>query len=398
MYILVVGYFSIGFKISNNPLVSLLATGIVAVAFQPMRERLQRAVNRLVYGQRNEPYAVIARLGQQLEQSLAPDAVLPLVVQTVATSLKLPYAAIALRYAEGETVAAAYGQPQEELARFPLTYQSEVVGTLLAAPRSPEEDFSLADQRLLTLLAQQAGIAAYSLRLTTELQRLTVDLQQSREQLVIAREEERRRLRRDLHDGVGPTLASLLQRIDAAQYLVSDDPAAAIARLRELKTQVRTTIADIRRLVYALRPPAIDELGLLSAIREHIVQAARDVLTVRIYAVPDPLPPLPAAVEIAAYRIALEAFTNVQRHADATTCEILLKMEDLRGGQALSITITDNGCGMPTDSHKGVGIVSMRERTAELGGTICFEPGEQGGLCVYALLPFPETIHSHQKN
>src|SRR5450755_135417 len=389
MYIIVVGYFSIGFKIGNNPLISLLATGIIAIAFQPLREQLQRRVNRLIYGQRDEPHTLLARLGEQLEHALTPQTVLPMLVETIASALKLPFAAIALRYADSEMIVATYGTPQQECTRFPLTYQSETVGDLLVAPRSPGEAFVAADHRLFTVLAGQASMAAYSLRLTNELQQMTIDLLHSRAQLVGTREEERRRLRRELHDGVGPTLASLLQRIDATQYLVHEDPDAAIARLKDLKTQVRTTVADIRQLVYALRPPTIDELGLLSAIREHVMQAARKECIVHIEATPEPLPALPAAVEIAAYRIVLEAFTNVQLHAHATTCDICLNTEDTADGQVLTVTVADNGRGLPPEYHTGVGMLSMRERSSELGGNIQFAPEERSGLLVRARLPFP---------
>jgi signal transduction histidine kinase len=389
MYIIVVGYFSIGFKMGNNPLISLLATGIIAIAFQPLREQVQRRVNRLIYGQRDEPHTLLARLGEQLEHALTPQTVLPMLVETIASELKLPFAAIALRYADSEMIVATYGTPQQECTRFPLTYQSETVGDLLVAPRSPGEAFAAADHRLFTVLAGQASMVAYSLRLTNELQQMTRDLLYSRAQLVGAREEERRRLRRELHDGVGPTLASLLQRIDATQYLVHEDPDAAIARLKDLKTQVRTTVADIRHLVYALRPPTIDELGLLSAIREHVMQAARKECIVHIEATPEPLPALPAAVEIAAYRIVLEAFTNVQRHAHATTCDICLNTEDTADGQVLTVTVADNGQGLPPEYHTGVGMLSMRERCSELGGSIQFAPEQHGGLHVHARLPFP---------
>jgi signal transduction histidine kinase len=213
---------------------------------------------------------------------------------------------------------------------------------------------------------------------------MTEDLQRSREHLVNTREEERRRLRRDLHDGLGPTLASLAQLLDTARVLVPRDPDAAVELLGDLKGQVKTTITDIRRLVYALRPPVLDELGLVSAISEHIGHYNQsNGLYVSIDA-PDHLPSLPAAVEVAAYHIALEALTNVARHANAQTCRIRLS---LKGG--LCIEITDDGDGLPADFHAGVGLASMRERAAELGGECRIEPGEMHGTRVWARLPLP---------
>jgi signal transduction histidine kinase len=137
-------------------------------------------------------------------------------------------------------------------------------------------------------------------------------------------------LRRDLHDGVGPTLASLSQRLDAAADLVNNDPQASIELLKELKGQVRSTVAEIRRLVYALRPPVLDEFGLVSAIREHVAQYRGPNGLSVAFDVTEPMPPLPAAVEVAAYRILLEAFTNIIHHADATQCRIKIVLMTTR--------------------------------------------------------------------
>jgi signal transduction histidine kinase len=214
--------------------------------------------------------------------------------------------------------------------------------------------------------------------------RLTADLQHSRERLVTAREEERRRIRRDLHDGLGPALASLTLKLDAARNLLARDPATAEALLLELKTQTQTAIADIRRLVYGLRPPALDELGLVSAIREHAARnVSADSLRVSVEA-PESLPPLPAAVEVAAYRIALEALTNVARHAQAKNCTVALTIkEDLR------LEISDDGVGLPPGHRLGVGLTSMRERAEELGGTCIIERRAASGTRVSATLPLP---------
>ncbi len=384
LYVLVVGYLGVLFRTGGNLAISLLATGLVAVLFQPLRNRLQHGINRLMYGERDEPYAVLSRLGQRLEATLAPEAVLPTIVQTVKESLKLPYAAIALRQEDAFAVAAAVGVPVDDTLRLPLVYQNETVGHLILAPRAPGESFSPADRRLIEDLAREAGVAVHAVRLNTDLQRLTVDLQQSRERLVTAREEERRRLRRDLHDGLGPTLASLAQRLDTARKLVRRDPDTAAVLMDDLKTQVKATIADIRQLVYALRPPALDELGLVSAIREHAAPYNQvDGLHIWIEA-PEHLPPLPAAVEVAAYHIALEALTNVARHAQAQSCHVRLW---LSGG--LSLEITDDGRGLPKDYHAGVGVTAMRERAMELGGEYLIEPGPAGGTRVSAWLPLP---------
>jgi len=202
---------------------------------------------------------------------------------------------------------------------------------------------------------------------------------------VLAREEERRRLRRDLHDGLGPVLASMFQRLDSAVGLVERDPKAAGSLLSGLRDQVKITLGDLRRLVYALRPPALDEFGLVAAIRDQASQhETAEGLQVFVTA-PETLPALPAAVEVAAFRIAAEALTNVCRHAHAHTCRISLDVSDV-----LILQITDDGTGMPSPSRTGVGLSSMRERAAELGGSCRVDSSVGSGTHVCARLPIPK--------
>ena len=387
IYVLVVGYLSMLFRAAGgqaNLVITTLATGLVALLFQPLRNRLQRGINRLMYGERDDPYAVLSRLGQQLQATLAPEAVLSTIVETVKESLKLPYAAITLKQDDAFVVAAKSGTSVGEVLSLPLFYQNKTIGELLLGQRAPGETFSSADRRLLDDLAREAGVAVYAVSLTTNLQRMTDDLQRSREHIVSTREEERRRLRRDLHDGLGPTLASLVQLLDTARTLVLRDPDAAATLLGDVKDQIKLTITDVRRLVYALRPPVLDELGLVSSLSEHAGRYNQpNGLRVLIDA-PDPFPPLPAAVEVAAYHIALEALTNVARHANAQTCRIRLSLD---GG--LCLEITDDGVGLPVDRHAGVGLTSMNERAAELGGEFKIEPGPTHGTRIWVRLPSP---------
>jgi signal transduction histidine kinase len=383
MYALIVASLGAFFHAQGNPLVSLVAAGVVAVLFQPFRLRLQRVIDRLMFGERDNPYAVLSRLGRRLETALAPEAVLPTIVETVAHALKLPSVAIAIKEGEQFVPGVEYGVPMGAQITLPLVYQSEAVGELRVSPRAPDEPLGEADKRLLEDIAHQAGIAVHATRLTT-------DLQRSRARLVTAREEERRRMRRDLHDGIGPTLAGIALKVGAIRNLLARDPTAADQMLSELTGEIDFAIGDIRRLVYALRPPALDELGLVGALR---AQAARyqsgtageapgaPKLRITINA-PADLPPLPAAVEVAAYRIAGEALTNAIRHANATTCRISFSLDE-----ALRVEICDNGVGLAADRQVGVGLVSMRERAEELGGTcaITSPPGE--GVRVLAVLP-----------
>ena len=336
---------------------------------------------------------MLSDLGRRLEVTLAPETMLHAIVETVAQALKSPYAAITLSNGVDADVA-AYGQPSGETVTLPLVYQGEAIGQMLLAPRGPGQPFSETDQRLLTDIARQAGVVAHGVR-------LTADLRRSRERLVTAREEERRRIRRDLHDGLGPVLAGIAMKMDAARNLLSTDPKAADEPLGDIKAQAQSAIADIRRLVYELRPPALDELGLVSAIREYATQlsntsagngahAGATMLAVSINA-PHKMPPLSAAVEVAAYRIAMEALTNVARHAAAARSNV--RISDGEGGM-LELGITDDGVGIPADFHAGVGISSMRERAEELGGTCVIEPLAQGGTRVLARLPLRDEQRS----
>jgi signal transduction histidine kinase len=273
---------------------------------------------------------VLLRLGSRLEATLATDSLLPTIVETVAQALKLPYAAIIYKQQGEDVLVASSGaaRAREALVRVPLVAQTEQVGDLVLAARAPGDSLTPADLRLLHDLAPQIAVAVQTVRLTVELKQLTHDLQQSRTQLITACEEERRRLRRDLHDGLGPTLASLTFKIDAARNLLTQDSQRADRLLEEVRHQTQETLAQIRRLVYNLRPPALDELGLLSALREQAASYQHQGLQILIEA-PECLPPLPAAVEVAAYRIAREALTNAVRHAEAQQCLLRLRLHVL---------------------------------------------------------------------
>src|SRR6266487_3929985 len=382
VYVLVVSILGTLLHTFGDFPIALLATGLVAVLFQPLRARLQRGVNHLMYGERDDPYAVLSRLASRLEATLVPEAILPTIVETTARALKLPYAAIALKQGDEFITAASYGLSQDTPFILPLVYHTETIGQLRLSPRAPGESFTAADRRLLEDIAHQAGVAAQAVRLTT-------DLQRSRERLVSTREEERRRLRRDLHDGLGATLAALQLQAGAIRLLMQQDLPAADAELVELQTEIRSAIADIRRLVYALRPPTLDELGLVGAIRQYAAQydlpgtrsESDGCLRVAVEA-PEHLPALPAAVEVAAYRIVQEALTNVARHAHARTCTVRLTIPD-----AFQLEISDDGVGFPAQSCAGVGLLSMRERAAESGGCCLVESAPGRGTRILVHLP-----------
>jgi len=383
IYGLIVGGLSLFFQTAGSLPISLIATALIAIAFQPARERLQRSVNRFMFGQRDDPYAVLSHLSQQLQTTAVPTETLTSIVETIAATLKLPYAAIELVEQDAQIGQAAVGEPLGETVELPLRYQKETVGRLIVSPRAPGEKFTAKEEQLLADIAAQTGPVASATRLTLALQR-------SREKLVLAREEERRRIRRDLHDGLGPTLASQTLKLDSVlDLLAENDSQTAGQHVKQLKSQTQQMVADIRRLVYELCPPALDELGLLEALRAHVAQmsGANGRLRISIEAVPEPLPPLPAAIEVAAYRIALEGVTNVIRHAQARDCRVRFVVTEAQP-PCLTITITDDGLGLPATFQSGVGLTSMRERAEELGGACEVGSNDSGGTQVTATLPF----------
>lgn len=356
--------------------ITLLAAGAAALVALPLRDVLQRAVTRLLYGDRDDPSRAISRLGQRLEASLDPEEVLPMVAETVAGSLRLPYAAIELRRDGAAVLAAAHGTPVGDVERLPLTHRGEEVGWLAFAHRAPDEELGAADRALLAELAHQAGAAAYAVRLTR-------DLQRSRLELVSTREEERRRLRRDLHDGLGPTLAGTLLKLEAARGLPTNELAPT---LDALAADTRRAIDDVRRLAYELRPPVLDQLGLVGALRQEAATMSSGSLQVVVDA-PEQMPDLAAAVEVAAYRIGSEALANVARHARARHAWVELRA----GDDAVEISVEDDGSGIRGTPRAGVGLSSMRERAEELGGELRIGRSRRGGVAIVARLPHVGT-------
>lgn len=371
--------------------VTLLATGAAALIALPLRDVLQRTVNRLMYGERDEPWRAVRRLGRRLEWTAERDRALPAIAETIADTLRLPYAAIELDAAGANRT--AHGTAAGPTIMLPVVHGGEPLGRLVLGVRAGERGFRADELALLEDLARQAGGAIHALLLRE-------DLVRSREALVLAREEERRRLRRDLHDGLGPSLAAIGLRAEASAATLATDPAGAMRLLEELGDDVRAALADIRRLVDGLRPPALDELGLLGAI-EHQVRRLEAVGTgpsLRVEGSPAPLPELPAAVEVAAYRIAVEAVTNAVRHAGASTCRVRLSAgagaaDGSVAGDAdavedtLTIDVVDDGRGVAPDAVAGVGLESSRARAEELGGSWRLERPPGGGTRVVAVLP-----------
>lgn len=349
---------------------SALVTVLVALALAPLLPRVQRLVDRWMYGDRGNPARVASRVGEQLVAGEQVDLVG--VAAAVRTALRLPY--VAVRTPSG--MLAESGQPDGATDLVPLSYAGHDVGELVVGLRSGERRLSSADRSTL-------GVVAASLALAVRALELSADLRHSRERLVMAREEERRRIRQDLHDGLGPTLTGVALSADAAANLVDSDPSTVRDLLANLRRDARVAIADVRRLVDDLRPPALDELGLIQALRQRADQLAwrSDGSSIGVdLRVPDVLPELPAAVEVAAYRIATEALTNVARHAGARGATLQLRCHD-----RLDLEVLDDGVATEPWAP-GVGLSGMRERAVELGGTFEAGPCPSGGR-VYVSIP-----------
>jgi two-component system, NarL family, sensor kinase len=357
---------------------AIAASIIIAIGFNPARVGLQRVIDRALYGDRRDPVRAMSLVGERLAGTGATG--LPGVLEALCESLRLPFAAV--RYGPAEV--AAHGTAPELLHSIGLSYDGSRTGELIVGLRSGQRRLGSPDIAVLELLAGPLALALHATALSAA-------LQESRVSIVAAREEERRRLRRDLHDGLGPVLTGIAFKADAARNTLPTEPTRAGELLIELRADTTAAIGDIRRLVYGLRPPALDDLGLIGSLRQQSARLAQrsDGGSVAVQMdTPENLPPLPAAVEVAAYRIITEAMTNAARHSGAASIKVKLALAD---GNGLSIEVSDDGTGPRSAWQAGFGLISMRERAAELGGTCEAGPGPDGGGRVTASLPLGHT-------
>ena len=346
----------------------LLAAAVVVVA-AALRTRLQRWVDRRLFGARRDPYAVVQQVGASTAEAAAPDEALQALVETVRAALRLPF--VQLLDEQGEVVSEA-GAPAVGTHVLPLVDRGRRRGVLVIGKRSKGERLRPAEESALTDVARRAAALLSA-------QQLTADLQRSYAQAVLAREEERRRLRRDLHDGIGPSLAGMALQLDSlAGRLAEPDLAERTERLRD---RLQGTVTEVRRIVDGLRPAALDELGLVPALQALATQPGDPVhVTVETDAVPAELP---AAVEVAAYRIASEAVANALRHGRATRVQVRLAAAD----RALAVTVQDDGGGFGAEATAGIGLRSMHDRAAEVGGSLDVQSAPGSGTTVAARLP-----------
>jgi signal transduction histidine kinase len=350
--------------------------GLAGVGWRPMSSWLSRRVDRVFYGERAQPFEVTRVLARRLRDGLSPAEVPEVVCQTVVNTLRLPAAVLETQTRSGPRQLAAIGSmpATDHTESFELRYQGIVVGRLLVGSRAGQRTLDELDIALVQSLADQAAPAVSALRLSEE-------LQTSREALIAAREEERRRLRRDLHDDIGPTLAGVRLRLDTISALLSDATAAEL--LHGAATDIGTVIADVRRITDNLRPPALDQLGLSGAVSELALRLSSPALQIQTQ-FPEKFPVLPAAVEVAAYRIIAEALTNLMRHAKASEAIVKITAD----AKTITVDVVDNGLGLPAQPRlDGIGLASIRERAEEIGGHCAITTGSSGGTRVHVILP-----------
>lgn len=357
--------------IADQTGVAVAGAVAVAILVNPVRVRLERWVSRALYGDRDDPYVALSRLAGLLT---AREVTWSSVAADLRRAFRVPY--VAVRTPRGTAVAESGEAPAEagRLLAEPLAHAGLPLGSLVVATRGRGERFAPAERRLLQDLGNQVAAALHSEHLDRE-------LRASRERLVLAREEERRLLRRTLHDDIGPALAAIGLRTATVRRLTPDATATAAEVLDRIESDATRAADTVRRLAYDLRPPVLDELGLARALAEQLPALAP--LAVHLDTGGADEASLPAAVEVAAYRIASAALANVARHAQATECWVTLR----RSGVALEIEVADDGDGSPDGFHAGVGLTAMRERAAELGGRCTIGPRPGGGTLLRAALP-----------
>jgi signal transduction histidine kinase len=360
------------------PVPGAVVAALLAVTLSPARVRLQAAADRFVYGERPDPVAAVTRLGDRVAEADESE-LLPAVLATVTTALRAPGAYVTAPDGRllGATDPATADVGTSGTATEPVALRmaGRDVGTLHVVRGSAGERFTADDERLLSALAPQVAVVVRALELTGF-------LEQERTRVLVATHAERDRIRRDLHDGLGPSLAGISLGVQAVQAAGPGSPVAP-GLLDRLREEVDAAVGEVRRIIDGLRPATLDDLGLLAAIRRHAETVSASV-PVRVEA--GDLPPLEPDVETTAFRIAQEALTNVARHSGARSARVELRV----AGGHLEVAVADDGAGFaPSDGDgarpAGVGLVSMRQRAEAVGGRLAVDSGGSGTRVVAAL-------------
>jgi signal transduction histidine kinase len=383
-----------------NLALSILATAVVAVGFQPLRERLQRVANRLVYGRRATPYEVLSEFSERVAESYAADEVLPRMARVLQEGTGAEHATVWVRVA-GQLRPAATS-PDTVLGYEPVAmsdgklpsfegtssvvevrHQDELLGALTIGKR-PGEALTPIEQKLLDDLAHQAGLVLKNVGLTSDLQARLVELRASRQRLVAAQDDERRRLERNLHDGAQQNLVAIKVKLGLAEMLSAKDPEKARQLISALKADTDEALETLRDLARGIYPPLLADRGLVAALES---QARKATLPVTVEG--NGVGRYPQEIEAAVYFCVLEALQNVQKYADAGTAEV--KLSDI-GGQ-FQFEVYDDGAGFDhTSAVKGAGLTNMGDRLDALGGDLTITSQAGRFTKVSGSIPLPAVV------
>lgn len=385
MHILLVSLFTTlthaDLQAGGNLLASLVATGVITVVFQPLRTRIQRQINRLTFGYRDDPYLVMKRLSRSFQTVKAADRLLDEIVSTLIQALNLTYAALYQHSKIGEELVAQYGSPPARATNItplglPLSYQGKTIGRLLVFPNSANAQFTPEELDLLHNIAAQAGLALHNVHLAGEL-RAAIN------QAFEARDDERQRLSRDLHDDLGARLGAFVLAVDTVHNYLRYAPDKVDEKLIDLKQQIKQALEDMRSLTKELRRSDIEQHGLIGALNVRLAPyGQKNGLAVDLHS-PPTLPPLSYDLEVTIYRMALEGINNVIRHAQATRCVVTLSLD----AERLLLEIADNGKGITVGAKLGLGLPSMQQRAQGFGGECRWLPRVGGGTVMQAWFP-----------
>jgi signal transduction histidine kinase len=378
-----------------NLILSIVATAIVAVAFQPVRERVQRVANRLVYGKRATPYEVLSQFSERVAETYAAEDALPRMARVLAEGTGAERAEVWLRTATLLRPAATWPESNgvtEEPVRLsgddlpllpgdeavPVRHQGELLGALTVSKRQGES-LTPIEHKLLDDLAHQAGLVLKNVGLTAELRQRLEDLRASRQRLVAAQDQERRRLERNLHDGAQQNLVALKVKLGLAENIAEKDPAKAQVLIAQLKDDADEALETLRDLARGIYPPLLADKGLVAALES---QARKAPVPIDIQV--DGIERYSQDVEAAIYFCCLEALQNVAKYAGASTVEIRLRSADGR----VSCQISDNGQGFDmAATPRGSGLQNMADRMEALGGSVEVQSSIGSGTSVTASLP-----------
>jgi signal transduction histidine kinase len=376
-------------------LLPALATVLVALAFQPLRRRANRLANRLVYGKRATPYQLLSEFSGRVGGEYAIEGVLPRMAQVLGEGTGARRADVWLRVGgelrraatwPGENDAAALRlEREDELPTVedadivePVRHRGELLGALsLTKPRG--EEVRPAEKQLLRDLASQAGLVLRNVRLTAELEARLEDLQESRQRLVTAQDEERRRLERNIHDGAQQQLVALSVKMRLLKTLARKDPAKAQELLDQLQADTQDALQDLRDLARGIYPPLLADQGLAAALE---AQARKAAIHVEVH--PDGIGRYPQEAEATAYFCVLEALQNAAKYADPASVQVRLSEDD----GALRFSVSDDGAGFDVaTTPRGAGLQNMADRVEALGGELSIVSAPGSGTTVTGRIP-----------